>query len=73
MGCGCNDKKEIILTDKDISDMKELNIDDEIKRLFVNGFNTNRIAAMLLVNKEYVESALAPKPTVKTSKKKKSE
>lgn len=70
MGCGCNDKKEIILTD---SDMKELNIDEEIQRLYVNGFDANRIAAMMLVNKEYVEQALAPKPTVKTSKKKKSE
>jgi hypothetical protein len=68
MGCGCKENNNIIL-----SDMKEVNIDQKISELYANGFDVNRIAAMLLVNKEYVESSLAPKPQVKTSKKQKSE
>lgn len=68
MGCGCQEHNNIIL-----SDMKEVNIDQEIIAKHNAGFDVNRIAAMLLVNKEYVESVLAPKPQVKTSKKQKSE
>jgi len=68
MGCGCKEENNIIL-----NDMKEVNIDSKIAELHASGFDVNRIAAMLLVNREYVESVLAPKPQVKTSKKSKSE
>lgn len=68
MGCPCEENNNIIL-----NDMKEINIDSKIIEYNKAGFDVNRIAAMLLVNKEYVESVLAPKPQVKTSKKQKSE
>jgi hypothetical protein len=64
MGCPC-ENNEIKLTE----DMKS--IDQEIIKRANSGFNTNIIAAQLMVSKAYVEEVLAPKPVVKTSKKRK--
>lgn len=67
MGCGCekeNTKIEIM--------SKVLNIDEEIIKRHDAGFDANRIAAQLLVSKDYVESILAPKPVEKKVKIKKS-
>ena len=64
MGCNCNDN-EIKYTEN----MKS--IDQEIIKRANSGFNTNIIAAQLMVSKAYVEEVLSPKPVVKTSKKQK--
>lgn len=66
MGCPCENEQPIYNIDA------MTNIEQEIVKRARAGFDVNRIAAGLMVSKAYVEEVLAPKPVVKTPKKRKS-